>query len=211
MKNMFSGNDKKSIPNTLDECTRIDAVSNNLWIWSERLENWGRILFFLLVVIGIISTIAEGVSTHELLQELGKEIDPQELAALGYKIPSVFDVVLVSLFMWGLYAFLEYCAYHVLALLIGALASITQNTIITANAALLTANMQPNIPKTTPQETTAKTNSATSTQAAPKSEPPRKIVTRPTPPPPGMWQCKNCGTNNKDNYSQCKQCGQYRS
>jgi len=48
----------------------------------------------------------------------------------------------VSAFPWALYAFLEYCLYHAIALLISALACITQNTIITADIALFTALQQ---------------------------------------------------------------------
>lgn len=202
MANMFSGNTTKSVPKTFDECIRIDAVSENLWTWSERLERWGKILFIILIIVGIIATIAAGVEANDFLEEVGY-IDRIELAEVGVEVPSVFDVVITSLLQWGLYAFLEYCAYHVLALLIGALASITQNTIITANVALLKVSGCSATFETAPQ-----------TNTAPKSTintlPPRNY-SRPTPPPPGMWICQNCGTHNSLNYGQCKKCGKFKS
>ena len=42
------------------------------------------------------------------------------------------------------------------------------------------------------------------------------VGTTPPPPPapaplPNMWVCSHCGTQNSNNYSMCKKCGQYRS
>ncbi len=107
MTNMFSGNQYKKVPKSLNECLTADPVSNNLWTWCQRIENYGKILFWILVVGGIIVAIAT-VYTGPM-DENG---------------PLFFQ----SIIQWGIYAFLEYCTYHVLALLIGALASIVQNT-----------------------------------------------------------------------------------
>lgn len=216
MKNMFSGNTQKSIPKSLKECTKIDPVSNNLWVWATRLENLGKILFFILIFIGILFTLFEGVSTYELLEELDdRGYDRAELAEMGMDV-SVFTVVVTSILKWGFFAFLEYCIYHVFALLVGALATLTQSSIITANVALLNNRKDWDISETedTDAPDASKVSSAANTpKATVNSTPdvPRKIITRPTPPPPGMWECKNCGTHNKDAYSQCKKCAQYRS
>ena len=191
MANMFSGNTTKTVPKTLNECIQIDAVSENLWIWSERLERWGRILFYVLIIVGIIATCVTASETQELLDEVYNDVSPFELAQAGIEIPSVSDVVIDSLWKWGLYAFLEYCAYHVLALLIGALASITQNTIISANIAVFQANA--------------------SAPAAATSQPTNTPLGVRTIIEDDKWICGHCKATNSMNYSQCKKCGQYRS
>ena len=45
MENMFSGNTEKKIPKNLKDCYMTDKVSHNLWIWCERLEKLGEILY----------------------------------------------------------------------------------------------------------------------------------------------------------------------
>ncbi len=204
MANMFSGKTNKQIPASLNECTQEDATVTNLHTWAQRLENWGRILFWALIIIGTIVTLVRTIEAYELLEDLGTSVDLNKLAASGIEIPTVSDVFLSNLFRWGLYAFLEYCAYHALALLISALASITQHTIISANIALYEASKN--------------SVSCSSSQNAPQSPVSNNSkptsFTRPvtyTPAPEGMWSCKYCGTHNKGEHGQCKKCGQYRS
>ena len=192
MANMFSGNTTKTVPKTFDECIRIDAVSENLWTWTERLETWGKILFVLIIIIGIIATIATGVETSKYLEQ----VDRFELALEGITVPSVFEVVITSLFEWALYAFLEYLAYHILATLLGALASITQNTIITANIALFKAKDNTHPATTSNSVTTAKPTYTLGVRSTIEDD---------------NWICGHCKTTNSMNYSQCKKCGQYRS
>ncbi len=50
-----------------------------------------------------------------------------------------WDIFVVSIIETALYAFIEYCVYYVLALLIASLASIVQHTKITANISLYTS------------------------------------------------------------------------
>ena len=203
MANIFSGKTNKQIPASLNECTREDPTVSNLHIWAERLETWGRILFWGLISVGIFVTLITTIEAYELLEELDKSVDLNELALAGMEIPSVWEVFLSNLWKWGLYAFLEYCAYHALALLISALASITQNTIITANVSLFKASGGSAASETAPQ-----------TDTTPKSTinnmPPR-TYNRPTTPLPNMWECKHCLTYNKNEYGQCKNCGKFRS
>ena len=207
MANMFSGNTTKTAPKTFDECIRIDAVSENLWTWSERLERLGKILFFILIIVGIIATCATAIETQELLDEIYNYSSRVELAKAGIEVPSVFDVVVSSLWKWGLYAFLEYCAYHILALLIGALASITQNTIISANIALYKASQN----RTTPVSTQTSAGIVSSNPSVQVPKPNAVQYVNHGPTPVGMWTCKNCGTHNSLNYGQCKKCGKFKS
>ncbi len=138
MANMFSGNVDKRIPKDLKDCYKTDSITQNLWGWCERLEKWGYILCVIMVFAGIIAIISNAVETAQLLDEYN--IDTYEIRELmaeeGIKVKSVFEVVVEDIIKWSLYCFLEYCAYHILALLIGSLATIVQHTKISANIAL---------------------------------------------------------------------------
>ena len=138
MANMFSGNVEKKIPKNFKECYETDNVTHNLWIWCERLEKWGFRIFIALMIIGIVTIIKEGIETAQLLDELNIDMNEIRTAAAEYgiEIKSVFEVVIENIFLWSLYSFLEYCAYHVIALLVGSLANIVQHTKITANITL---------------------------------------------------------------------------
>ena len=185
MSNMFSGKEQKQVPQSLSECTAQDKTATNLHIWAERLEKWGSILFGLLILVGIISTITQTIEVADINEDLA------------------FSACITSLITWGLYAFIEYCAYHALALLVSALASITQNTIITANVALYEASK--NEPKAAPVQSAPKFSAASfSTDSF-------TPIPKGPAPTANTWVCKNCGTSNKKEYGQCKKCGQYRS
>jgi len=186
MANMFSGKSEKQIPRNLDECAQPDTTASNLHYWSERLENWGQRLFVILIIIGVFSTIAVMFNMSDIDDGEG------------------FMICITTAVTWGLYAFIEYCAYHVLALLISALASITQNTIIAANVALYNASINQTEPTATsivPEATPSVANMST----------PLKTTAQKETAEYGTWVCKNCGTNNKDSYFQCKKCGQYKN
>ena len=139
MANMFSGNTKKRIPKSLKECYQTDNVTNNLWLWCERLEKWGLRICIFLAAIGIVTIIYNTIETVKFLDELGIDYFEITTGAAKLGIKSVPEVLLENLFLWSLYCFLEYCAYHALALLIGSLASIVQHTKITSDIALYTA------------------------------------------------------------------------
>ena len=139
MANMFSGNQEKKIPKSFKDCYKTDSITQNLWLWCEKLEKWGFILFWIIIVIGVIDTITAGINAHQLIEEIGAETveEIREASAeMGIEIPTVFEALVNNLFSWTLYSFLEYCAYHVLALLVGSLATIVQHTKITANITL---------------------------------------------------------------------------
>ena len=203
MANMFSGKREKQIPRSLYECTQPDATASNLHLWSERLERWGKFLFWFLIVWGVISAIA--ASIHTEIEFYGSYNQyTRERTTFDW------DLFVLSLVETGLYAFLEYCAYHVLALLVSALALITQNSIVSANVALYEAmyqaskdNVDPDIPE--PAATPAATAPVFRDQCPDFS----KQVFKPAPD--GMWGCKHCGTHNSLNYTQCKKCGKFKS
>ena len=192
MANMFSGKTNKQIPTSLNECTQEDATVSNLHTWAERLEAWGKVLFWFLVIGGIVLAIIASIQSTEVVHGTYYQWTETETTFN-------FALFFTSVAEIALYAFLEYCAYHVLALLISALASITQNTIISANVALYQAakdsdNIQELNQENSPSQKIFSNNRTDSYS---------QTINR-TVAPDGMWVCKNCGTNNSLNYSQCK-------
>ena len=194
MKNMFSGKSEIKIPKTLNECIKPDATVTNLHVWSERVENLGKMLFRILIVAGIIMSIIMLVQN-----------DHDEFVA--------FSSAFSTLATWALYAFIEYCSYHIIALLISSLASITQSTLITANITLYKASL--NDADSTKQSTDEPTETVdTVVKSAPiidNKKPVSHAHATPSPTADRMWTCKNCGTLNKYEYGMCKKCAQYRS
>ena len=177
MANMFSNKTEKKIPKTLNDCVKPDATVANLHTWAERLESWGKFLFKALIVIGIISTIFDAVEVSDVDEEL------------------ILGAIITSATSWALYAFIEYCAYHVLALLVSALASITQNSIISANVALLEASQHHEYIET---PTTQNVNMP---KSAPKPAPRKNI-------PDGHKACWACGHVQPKSNMSCSKCGE---
>lgn len=140
--NMFVEAAKYRPADSVDECLKTDPVSDNLWLWAQRLERWGKTLMILLLVWGIYEIISNVVQTAEYISFLEDKhgVDwERACAVLGCEIPSLFDVAVDGILQWGFICFIEYCAYHALALFIGALASITHDSKVTARLAEYTA------------------------------------------------------------------------
>lgn len=131
IKNIFSGLQSKKVPESIDECMKVDPITANLWLWCERLETLGKALFWILLVVGVIASFAVSTDFEELMR---------------YGLEDAFNgsMLFESLFQTALYAFLEYCAYHIIALLVGALASIVQNTKVSADLALYASSQDSN-------------------------------------------------------------------
>jgi len=127
---------KERIPQSLKECYLEDGLSGKLKSWSERLEHGGEIIFRILIIVGIISTIVDGIEAKHMEDITGG---------------SVWVTIISSLIIWSLYAAIEYFVYRALSLLIAALASIVENTRITANVALYSKAKEERLAvKTTP-------------------------------------------------------------
>jgi len=133
MANMFSGNQEKKIPKSFKDCYKTDGITQNLWLWCERLEKWGKILFWVLIVGGLILSISTSIVEKEVVVE---EATYWSEAETELRKTFDFEIFIPLLLETALYAFLEYCAYHILALLVGSLATIVQHTKITANITL---------------------------------------------------------------------------
>lgn len=117
LMSMFSQIQSEPTCTTVDECVQNDKLSNNLWIWAHRLEILGMVLFVLLLVYGVYAAV-QAATVEEI-----------KGGAYYTWVETKFDfaVFVVEMIDWALYAFVEYCLYHVVALLIGALAGIYQN------------------------------------------------------------------------------------
>ena len=176
---------EKKVPKSLKECYATDKVSSNLWSWSERLEVWGGRVLVILIIIGIISTIGQAIQVVDIDEDL------------------VFITVITSIITWILYAFIEYCVYHVLSLLIASLATIVQNTRITANIAIYNVAKEEGLFNEEPE-----------THSSPKTKQPSgyslsKLANGRTDSN-GSWICKECGTKNDARKLYCKDCGKYK-
>ena len=188
---MFSNKSKKTVPQTLSECIQEDATVTNLHGWAERLEKWGSTLFIFLIIIGIIFTISNTVEIADIDDEM------------------VFSTLITTAATWGLYAFIEYCTYHVLALLISALASITQHTIISANVALYEAvkdstnpgTKQTNPPGMEQSDSNDKGTSSTDNEWRPVSETTALIIGETN------IKCANCNRIQFKGNIICNRCG----
>lgn len=120
--NIVAESKKHKTPKSLAECLKPDLVTNTLWSWAERLEKLGKILFYLVIVSGIIVTLTASITFVEVEYYSWTETETH----------FSFEAFLIGIFDTALYAFIEYCAYNVLALLISALANITQSTKVAA-------------------------------------------------------------------------------
>ena len=194
MENMFSNKVTKPLPKTLSDCTKPDPTASNLHVWAERLEAWGKFAFISLIVIGSICSIVLGCVAGEAAY-----YDTQVVAFAG--------AFLGSAVFWAGVAFLEYCSYHAIALLVDSLACIVQNTNISANVALYTA--QENDPDELPADpgTSSPPVGSRATQATTSSF--YKKAPAVSHPSNQTWTC-TCGQKNNDNDRFCKGCGKYK-
>lgn len=120
MANMFRETAKHKSPVSVEDSVKTDKVISELWSWCSGVETLGMILFVILIIIGIITSIIAG-------------FEPDGTSYYGeVKYKFNFGTFFMNLVDAAICAFIEYCIYHVVALLIGSLASITQHTKATA-------------------------------------------------------------------------------
>lgn len=173
-----------SIPKNLSECTKFDPTANCLNSWANRLERWGEVLFVFLVISGAIISLILGLNAADNAFH-----DDEFIAFMGAFFSSVLS--------WGLYAFVEYCAYHAIALLISALARIVQNTSVTSNVALYSAYQEYKSCETSVEDSIPSTPAPFIRPEIPKSK-------------TEVWHCPFCGQRNSTDSQFCKGCGKYK-
>lgn len=177
---------KSEIPKTLKECLRPNQEAMELREWAERIKGWGVIVFFILCFIGFVVSIMAGKSS----------ISSQMNEFMGDTSTFDWASFFGSLFAWVIYAVIECCAYNVLVLLINSLASIIENTKITANVALYKSQL----------EETQKKDSMIVKEPIKVKE--KKVeVSNENVVKEGMIVCPVCGTEQESNRSRCFECG----
>lgn len=164
---------KKIVPTSLEECYEPDDVSRKLLQWADWLKIWGKRVLIILLIFGIFSTIEDAVAMADIDEEL------------------VVFTIISSLASWVLYAFIEYCTYNAVSLLVLALATIVQNTKITAYTTLYNAS------KSEPEKQSENivTNEIVETK-------PENIVKKEVK---HSWICNSCGKMRTG--SPCPNCG----
>lgn len=180
---MFSEIQSEPVCTTVDECVQNDRLSNNLWTWAHRLETLGVVLFVFLLGYGIYAAVQGAMVEVVPYQWVGSETEFD------------FMVFLVGLIDWAIYAFIEYCLYHVVALLIGALAGIYQNT-------KATARLQEYQLRHLVMEGAVASESARSTETVPAQAAPSG-----SPRGYGTVYCPRCGRSQSNAREKCYQCG----
>ena len=83
MANMFSGNQEKKIPRNFKECYKTDCVTQNLWLWCERLEKWGKILFWVLIIV-LVTLLLSAFEKTSLFTNLSSTIS--SIGNVGFNV-----------------------------------------------------------------------------------------------------------------------------
>lgn len=209
MANMFSGNQEKKIPRNFKECYETDSITRNLWLWCERLEKWGKILFWILIIGGFIMAIWGSFGEKEVIV---REASFYREAETEIRKTFDFNIFVSLLFDTALYAFLEYCAYHLIALLIGSLATIVQYTKITANIILYNSAKTEDVTDDYEGKSEEEEKNTTTAPIAeePKSDYSEILSKIDTDTATKPWECSNCGVSNQHNSIYCQVCGNHK-
>lgn len=123
---IISKNQELMIPKSLKECYQTDSVSMGLWKWCEKVEKWGNIFFYIILVIGIILSYMQS-----------KTVSMNYYGNIETEFS--FGLFFASMIIWIIYAVLEYAACKVIVLILSSYAHMVQNTAISTKIALYTA------------------------------------------------------------------------
>lgn len=120
------------VPKSLAECMEYDTFAEQISNWSKRVEQFGKCIFIILIITGVILSIT------------GSYVETTSSGYLSVYYDTEFSgsLFLTNIVTWGIYSLIEYCVYHAIALLLGALATIVQNTKVTASVSLYEANKE---------------------------------------------------------------------
>ena len=190
IENMFSERYREKEINSIDDCVEIDVVSKELWEWAASTERWGKVLFIGLIIWGIISSI-----TGSFIYDEYAEID-------GWNVLLFFT----NIVQYAIYAYLEYIVYHAIALLLASLATITQNTRVTAKIAeykVRTAGGADSDKNKIVDDTAENTDTSYSPSPSLAQEINNNKIKN-------GWTCSKCGNVNESYEIACKKCGQYK-
>lgn len=195
---MFDSVVSEKPASSLEECSKKDSIANNLWSYTLNIEKWGKILFFLVLIFGLISSIAE---SWQAAQQIGINYWGTEETEIDWGI--FFSGFFFSMLLYIWYAIIEYFVYHVVALLLGALAGIYQNTRQTAKIAEYQARIAGGS-KVEEPKTEKKTAPEAVTFTSVKKDPTASSDSKP-------WNCRYCKAVNPAGTYECSKCGKIRS
>ncbi len=176
VKNVFTSCILSKKPNSLKECMKMDHISASLWAWCETIETIGKIVCWVIGIIGIITAFA--------LAEDG-----------GFRVFITIIAITAAL------AFFQYITYHLIAIILGAGASIVHNVRITAGTALYCA------------ENDGEVQGEKSTKSSDKSVVRQRTTDTASPLncyDAGYWTCQKCKSKNGAGNQYCKNCGEYK-
>lgn len=187
MINPYTDKERMSIPRDLNDCCSADSTSRELWRIAEKVESWGVFLLIGIIILGLIISVGTATTANEMFDG------------------SAFSAFMYSAIIWIIIAIIEFIGYHLIALFIRAVASIVQNTRVSANVALYTTykseriNPVINTPPTPPAKK-AKTDEET-------------VITPEPPIPPISYTdeeiiCPSCGKKQRTGRKVCWSCNQ---
>lgn len=182
IENIFSRQANEKQAKSIEECVKMDSVSEELWNWSANCEHLGKILFFGLIIWGIISSVVASI----IFDEYG---DFEKWNVM---------IFVTNIIRYGLYAYLEYLIYHTVALLLASWASITQNTRITARIAEYKARKAENNFSEEKNNVQKEKNNVQNIE---------KIQIKKSE---SSWICPKCGHLNEGKKPACVSCGKTR-
>lgn len=198
---------KLIIPKTLDECTGVDSTAKMLSEWADRLRRIGGWLLAIIIIAGLFFSISASIT--EVTYGTYYTHTSTEFS---------FSVFLATIVTWIIYAFVEGCLYNVFALLLDAVASIVQNSKVSAVTALYNTKMIENeILSKNESKSTANDNSITekiekTSQPVTQAEAPKSDVQSTDPViaiiQDGQKVCPKCGRKQEINRKCCWKCGQ---
>ena len=120
---MFENSMNESAPQSIEDCTSQDSLTETLWSWAINLEKYGAVLLVLILLGGVLTAWSSA-------QVITNVAGNTEFSA---------PLFIASFMSTIIYAVLEYLVYHVLALLVASLAKIVQSTRAAARLAEWTA------------------------------------------------------------------------
>ncbi len=106
---------------SIEDCVKEDRISSELWAWSEGIEKWGKRVFIVILIYGLIASIVEGCLGASVTADM---YDKTFIDAVG----AFLGAFLLQAIQYGFYALIEYFTYHFASILVGALAGIYDNT-----------------------------------------------------------------------------------
>ena len=192
----FGEEEYMSIPRNLDECRAANATARELWRVVKAVESWGAIIFFGIIVLGLLLSSVRQDFADSITREEG------------------FYTFLSSIAVWTLVALGEYIAYHLISLFIQAIASIVHSTNVSAKIALYDAFNNADCAPTHHENTTSTPTNHTPTTAVKKANTEEYGKNSNAPAIKPQYSndaeivCPQCGKSQSASRNVCWNCGQ---